>query len=46
LLRAAADIGAARPAIDGGVDWERVEEERLAMFAYGQVSAAGASARE
>jgi spermidine synthase len=34
LLRAAADIGAARPAIDGGVDWERVEEERLAMFAY------------
>jgi spermidine synthase len=34
LLHAAADIGAARPAIDGAVNWEGVGEERLAMFAY------------
>ena len=34
LLRAAADIGATRPAIDGAVDWERVAEEQMAMFAY------------
>ncbi len=34
LYQAAAQVGAARPAITGEVDWERVEEERLAMFEY------------
>ena len=34
LFRAAAELGAARPEIAGDVDWARVEEERLAMFAY------------
>ncbi len=34
LLRVATEIGAARPAITGDVDWARVEQERLAMFAY------------
>ena len=34
LLGVASEIGATRPAIDGDVDWARVDEERLAMFAY------------
>jgi spermidine synthase len=34
LYRAAEEIGATRPLISGEVDWARVEEERLAMFAY------------
>ncbi len=34
LLRVAAEVGASRPAIVGDVDWARVEQERLAMFAY------------
>ncbi len=33
ILRAAASLGAARPDLDGEVDWARVEEEQLAMFA-------------
>jgi spermidine synthase len=33
LRRAAARAGADRPAVDGAVDWARVEDERLAMFA-------------
>jgi len=33
LYRVAKDLGASRPDITGEVDWGRVEEERLAMFA-------------
>ena len=33
LCHVAAQLGATRPAITGDVDWARVEEERLAMFA-------------
>src|SRR5262249_45833318 len=33
IFRVAAQLGAARPEMSGEVDWGRVEEERLAMFA-------------
>ena len=33
LRRTAARIGADRPAVEGTVDWARVEDERLSMFA-------------
>ncbi len=34
IFRVASDLGAARPELDGEVDWARVEEERFAMFTH------------
>lgn len=34
IFRVAASLGAGRPDLNGDVDWARVEEERLAMFAH------------
>jgi spermidine synthase len=43
LRQAAAELGAGRPLIDGAVDWERVERQRVAIYTIaGRAAPAGA----